>query len=162
MKTNTRGSVLFAFVAANVIAMACTQNQCSLGGMCVSIYECPPLLSLLTSKFLTQSIVNTLRQAQCTPATSHSQSSSFVCCDVFPTPPATAAISRHDQIRPSQSSSPSYGQGAIMPTECGVESTTRKIIGGVGVELDEFPWMAILEYERRKLPSSWISYRRIA
>lgn len=160
MKTNIRSAILFAFATVNVIATGWAQNQCSRGGSCISIYECPPLLSLLQSKFLTQSIVNTLRQAQCSSPSSLAsgqQSSSYVCCDVFPTQ-ATIPVQRNDPIKPVQLSNPSYGQGAIMPEECGVESTTRKIIGGVGVELDEFPWMAILEYERRELK---ITYRNL-
>lgn len=153
-------AVLCAFITANVIVSGVgvwaqkLPTQCPNGGTCMSIYECPQLLSLLTSKFLTQSIVNTLRQAQCVPK-GFNHKSSFVCCDSFTAD--TASRPSHNKRtykgRPVQVTSPSQGMGNVIPTghDCGVESTTRKIIGGAGVELDEFPWMAILEYERREL-----------
>lgn len=149
--------VLCAFVTLNVIVSDVFaqhhQLECATGS-CVSIYDCPQLLSLLKSKFLTQSIVKTLRQAQCTP-TGPAANSAFVCCDNGPAPSVNLPPTRgtYDSGRPSQLSNPSSGLGDEIPShvDCGIESTTRKIIGGAGVELDEFPWMAILEYERREL-----------
>lgn len=109
------------------------------------------MLSLLTSKFLTQTTVNMLRQAQCVPK-GFAHKASSVCCDSFSSQ-SSVRPKKSYKGQPVQLSSPSMGMGNQIPTghDCGVESTTRKIIGGAGVELDEFPWMAILEYERREL-----------
>lgn len=148
-------TVLCAFVTVNVIAsrgsgvFAQQRSQCATGESCISIYDCPRLLSLLHSKFLTQTIVNQLRQAQCIPDGS-GQRSSYVCCEMSQ---MTINRSSYEGKRPVQINSPSRGVGDDLPNtlECGVESTTRKIIGGAEVDLDEFPWMALLEYERREL-----------
>lgn len=158
MKSNLCPVLLCAFMAVNVIASdgggsGVWTNHCD-SGSCVSIYDCPPLLNMLKTKFLTQSIVSRLRQAQCSAPTGQHQKSTYVCCEKTP-PSSHPAVPRNifKDHRPDQISGPSMGLGDEIPTghDCGVESTTRKIIGGSGVELDEFPWMAILEYERREL-----------
>lgn len=152
------GATLGAFfVAFNVIAscggqVQAQQGDCARGVPCISIYECPHLLRLLKSKFITQSIVATLRQAQCDPQ-QIGQKSSFVCCEVLLTVDNRSPINPSSkEVHPKQIKEPSLGLGDIIPDndECGIESTTRKIFGGVAVELDEFPWMAILEYEKRE------------
>lgn len=154
------GSVLWAFfVAVNVIAtcggqvQAQQQGDCPIGVPCISIYDCPHLLRLLTSKFITQSTVKTLRQAQCI-SPQRDQKSSFVCCEILPADNNKRPLINRSggKDHPDQIREPSHGLGNIIPgdDECGIESTTRKIFGGVDVELDEFPWMAILEYEKRE------------
>lgn len=138
-----------ALALLQVIASVTGHNICT-DGPCISVYDCPPLLKLLQSKFLTPSIVSTLRQAQCNPPTG--RSASFVCCASAAAragPVARPSLARNAAAtRPAQSRGPSYGRANQLPATCGVEPTTRKIIGGADVALDEFPWMAILEYER--------------
>ena len=154
-------AVLCAFVTVNVIVSGAwaqqQRSQCATGS-CVSIYECPTLLSLLQSRFLTSSIVNRLRRAQCIPPFGLTQSTSFVCCENNSGSQQMPRSSpTYESSRPVQKSSPSQGEGNQLPSslECGVESTTRKILGGVDVELNEFPWMAVLEYER----CEWLTYK---
>lgn len=55
--------------------------------------------------------------------------------------------------RPTQSSATDFGGNSyLLPTleYCGISSSNR-IIGGERAELDEFPWMALLEYRKRKV-----------
>lgn len=33
--------------------------------------------------------------------------------------------------------------------DCGI-STANRIVGGNATEIDEYPWMALIEYQRRK------------
>lgn len=46
----------------------------------------------------------------------------------------------------------SNGQGNVLPSrgQCGIESFGKKIFGGESTGLDEFPWMALFEYAKRK------------
>ncbi len=48
---------------------------------------------------------------------------------------------------------PSNGQGNVLPSRgsCGVESFGEKVYGGRSTALDEFPWMALLEYAKRNV-----------
>lgn len=36
------------------------------------------------------------------------------------------------------------------PGVCGTESTSNKIIGGTEANIDDYPWMALLKYYKRK------------
>lgn len=40
--------------------------------------------------------------------------------------------------------------GNIMPGNCGLTSLTHRIYGGNETQLDDYPWMALLEYQKRK------------
>lgn len=142
LNTSVISAVVLLLASANSVD---AQNLQCRKGQCISIYECPRMLALLQSKFLTPSIVTQLRQAQCISPT-NTRSNSFVCCTETPQPAAMVNTSP----RPEQIHDRSLGDGNVLPKECGIEPTTRKIFGGVGVELDEFPWMAVLEYERSK------------
>lgn len=48
---------------------------------------------------------------------------------------------------------PSNGRGNVLPGSgsCGVESFGEKVYGGRSTALDEFPWMALLEYSKRNV-----------
>jgi len=38
----------------------------------------------------------------------------------------------------------------LLPSDCG-RDLSQRIVGGEATELDEFPWMTLLEYQKRKL-----------
>lgn len=64
------------------------------------------------------------------------------------------------EFRPKPSESPASafgGNSYLLPTldYCGQDSSNR-IIGGENTEVDEFPWMALLEYKKRKLKKYYL------
>lgn len=69
----------------------------------------------------------------------------YVCC------PSQNQQVPANQPQRSVTSRPSNGQGNILPGRgsCGVESFGEKVYGGRSTALDEFPWMALLEYSKR-------------
>lgn len=133
----------FVFVLS-IFSVARSQNNCQ-PSLCVPIGSCPELASLLT-KVLKPKDVKRLTDAKCI-SQANPRSKSYVCCIATPQPAVTVDTSSN----PTQINEPSDGQGNVLPTECGVEPTTIKIFDGQEAELDEYPWMAVLEYERSKL-----------
>lgn len=51
----------------------------------------------------------------------------------------------------SKSEKPNVNYSSVLPNphkkECGVQTAESKIVGGNLTDLDEFPWMALLEYK---------------
>ncbi|GAB0096573.1 Serine protease 7 [Sergentomyia squamirostris] len=127
--------VITLHLVINVTSQKICRTNSGTRGECVSVYDCPPLLNLLRGAFLTPDVVTELRRAQCSRDPNES---SFVCCER-----TTQSFSRPSQIFTS-----SNNQGDTIDI-CGLEGTTNRILGGVDTNLNEFPWMVLLEYERR-------------
>ncbi|XP_055676489.1 CLIP domain-containing serine protease B9-like isoform X2 [Lutzomyia longipalpis] len=103
-------------------------------GECISVYDCPAILRLLQRPRLTPDIVSDLRNMKCSNSPDEVE---FVCCEQ--TGP--------EETHPNQIYTPSNNQGNVIDF-CGIEGATRRILGGTEATLSEFPWMALLEYER--------------
>ncbi|XP_059610427.1 CLIP domain-containing serine protease B9-like [Phlebotomus argentipes] len=141
---NLRNSLLRIVLAISLLIIPANgQRLCrtpvGTRGECVSIYDCAPLLRLLQRSPLTDDIILSLRRSQCSRRPNEKE---FVCCE------QTANSINH----PTQFSSPSNNVGNIID-ECGVEPASTRIIGGSETKLTEYPWLALLEYERRD--GSW-------
>ncbi|XP_050071964.1 CLIP domain-containing serine protease B9-like [Anopheles maculipalpis] len=138
------------------------QLQCTtptrLRGRCISIYECDSILDYFKQRILTWEEREFLRKSQCTGATSGRQP--FVCCPgngakpVVPSPagPAEQAATTTTQA-PTSDAVLDQLVGGLLPNpkknECGV-SIGMRIYGGENADIDEFPWLALMQYENRK------------
>lgn len=66
-----------------------------------------------------------------------SDSSVLVCCP--------------DKLTSTTQSPPVRGSLLPAPGICGINPIDERIIGGVPTEVDEFPWMALLQYSKRMI-----------
>lgn len=124
-------------------------------GQCIGIRQCPELLNLLQMRPLKPETVDLLRQMQC----GFDDINPRVCCPIQrtsirddessgntfdPNPnserPNNSIVNTNDQnIQYDFSNNP------LLPTDCG-KDLSQRIYGGEITGLDEFPWMALLEY----------------
>lgn len=141
-------------------------------GICLSIKECLPLFNLLQHRPVSMGSVEYLKRSQC----GFEGIDPKVCCALAnPNPNFSGGagyMSKHTTARSTtQSYVPEY-KGTIIryksikilsnlilepidsnllpdASECGLSSQNR-IVGGEATELEEFPWMALVEYQKRK------------
>lgn len=92
-------------------------------GTCISIRQCQPLLNILLGPLSTESI-QFLRLSQC--GRGERSNDPKVCCELV-----------------------GDDTNSLLPEVCGTDLSTR-IVGGEIAELTEFPWMVLLEYDKRK------------
>lgn len=150
---------IFLFISPfiNVDAQNRRQLDCitpdGIAGSCTRIRECPPVLALLQSQPLNPENVNYLKQLQC----GFEGTEPRVCCKPTPTRPPSGQTD--DTIYPGtipltdlkngiESGNTSVAElfnNPLLPNDCGKVLNT-KIVGGTRADLDEFPWMALLEY----------------
>lgn len=128
----------------------------SLPGTCKNIRECPPLLRILQSQPLVPAAINFLRQSQCGFVGNNPK----VCCPAEG--PNTNTDSRYGESTtqsnqgntatvPDTSNVEQYdlSNNPLLPADCG-KDLSQRIFGGERTDIDEFPWMALLEYSTRK------------
>ncbi|XP_055697815.1 CLIP domain-containing serine protease B10-like [Phlebotomus papatasi] len=123
-------------------------------GECVSIYDCPGLLQVLKTLRLTPKMIAGLRRLQC-------GNGPWVCCErnkLEETKDQKIENVRQNRLNgqdhPNQIVTPSNNEGNLI-TICGFQGHTTRIVGGSVTELNEFPWMALLDYEHEN--GTWIS-----
>ena len=117
-------------------------------GLCVSIYYCKSLRSVLEKINLSQQEVQFLRESQCEVGAGNPP---YVCCTAdknynqAPTTVATAVTQRPL----TRIVSPSNGKGNVLPVapNCGHPPLGSKIYNGKDTLLDEYTWMVLLEYK---------------
>lgn len=124
-------------------------------GDCRSIYDCPSILAQFQSR-LTNRVSNYLRSLQCQTDTG---AYPFVCCAMYnnfqqPNPQTTwlTSVDRNDRTPVTSYSGAGNGGHLPAPGYCGLTSLGNRIYGGEGTQLDEYPWMALLEYRKRESP----------
>ncbi|XP_060648956.1 serine protease 7 [Drosophila nasuta] len=129
-------------------------------GYCLSIYDCPSLIDLVQQILLTSNERMFLRDSQCENGFGRKP---YVCCTrdknyasvatTTPTPATTTTTAR-TVIQPSPTSANGdRGQGESLlprPPACGPNSFLDRIYNGNDTALDEFPWMALLEYTNKR------------
>ncbi|XP_063908413.1 serine protease easter-like [Zophobas morio] len=98
------------------------QTPGGLNGDCKPITDCPPLVAVYNKRPLTSENANFLRTHNC----GFQGSMPKVCCPLV---------------------SATLGSTDLLPETCG-HFTEPKIVGGEKTGIDEFPWMALLEYKR--------------
>ncbi|CAH1983355.1 unnamed protein product [Acanthoscelides obtectus] len=110
-------------------------------GECRVISACPPLLSILQKRPLRAQDADYLRRSQC----GFEGTMPKVCCPLDganePMSTTTARTVPVTEAEPADSS--------LLPSidECGTDTQDR-IYGGEVAGIDEFPWMALIEYEK--------------
>lgn len=97
-------------------------------GLCQFLRQCNSLYNLLVRQPLSDQDRNYLRRSQC----GYTQGQVLVCCPDSLQQPTTGQLGGGRGLLPE-------------PGTCGI-STSDRIIGGVETQLDEYPWMALLQY----------------
>ncbi|XP_055378830.1 serine protease 7 isoform X2 [Condylostylus longicornis] len=125
----------------------------------MSLYECPPLISVAMKKPLSKSDIAFLRQAECYEGFGRPP---LVCCNndvgFYNFNGLNGVNPNNDEAFPSVSSPVSQNQPRLRsngnsatlpkPPLCGNEGISPKIYGGSDASLEEFPWMALLIYTK--------------
>lgn len=110
-------------------------------GDCINLRQCQPLLDLLhESGSQRQTHLDYLVKSQC----GFEGRDPLVCCPIDVRP----VTNRYDQPNVGDQQF-NLRNNVLLPTDCGNDLTSR-IIGGEITELDEFPWMTLLEYQKRE------------
>ncbi|XP_066595020.1 ovochymase-like [Prorops nasuta] len=129
-------------------------------GRCISIRQCEPLLNIIRSQPLRPGAIDFLRQSQC----GFQGKNPLVCCTIYgahdmggglSTPPPTQDYISTGSPQDPNNRSPDrsgtstydYSNNPLLPTDCG-QDLSKRILGGEIAEIDEFPWMALLEYQK--------------
>lgn len=124
-------------------------------GSCIGIRQCEQLLRILQTQPLTPDARDFLQQSQC----GYDAHNPPVCCPLEPRitgpsarirlfPGATSANNTNEHAA-DENLRYDLSNNTLLPSDCGKDMTQR-IFGGERVELDEFPWMALLEYDTCK------------
>jgi len=152
--TKTTSIVLcFACFIANIYAQysgtgdyeSCNTPKRELG-QCITIRQCPDLLHLLDRRPLSAKNADYLKRSQC----GFEGLDPIVCCplksDTGVTQP-TVPDSKHPS-KDEGTKHESVTSDILPSTEiCGI-FTQDRIFGGEATSLDEFPWMALIEYQK--------------
>lgn len=148
--------VLFPFFAEYQSSRTgCTaDNQV---GTCILVRNCQLVANILQQS--RDEAIGYLRRNHC----GFNGVDPMVCCitnnmNVNTRPGGTATNPGINTGSPTTTSSQSFdasipidlANNPLLPSDCG-RDLSQRIVGGERTELDEFPWMALLEYQKRKL-----------
>lgn len=121
----------------------------SLLGQCIFLRSCPVLSALFQKKTLSQADRQYLSASQC----GFQDNKPLVCCK-DENEDSRPIFSTQQNDRQNQSPSQQSSSGLLpKPGVCGFDASDR-IFGGERTKLDEYPWMALLQYTKRKTSSS--------
>uniref|UniRef100_A0A336LMT0 CLIP domain-containing serine protease n=1 Tax=Culicoides sonorensis TaxID=179676 RepID=A0A336LMT0_CULSO len=128
---------LVAFLAIITNAQNACRTPRQEVGQCIALNRCQSLFNLLRKRPLTIQDRTYLSQSQC----GWSGNYPSVCCpDGVPQQPRPTA--RPAPVSPTTSKLPVPGQG-----QCGLD-TSERIYGGEATKIDEYPWLALLQYSK--------------
>lgn len=107
-------------------------------GNCIAIKQCQPFVNILQRRPVSAADGDYLRRSQC----GFSGNEPKVCC------PTSGSYNNQEDVT-SRSSVDKDLNSNLLPgvDECGVSEPNR-ILGGEVTEIDEFPWMVLLEYQK--------------
>lgn len=134
-------------------------------GVCISIYECDSLISLVAGGArMRETDRRFLKDSQCSDGFGRPP---FVCCTPdtgYRRSSGNFFFSPNQEPNPTRFSFPESNFGGFQqptdrrnlgrsvdlprPPACGGISIENKIYGGEDSDLDEFPWMVLLEYKK--------------
>ncbi|XP_037816104.1 serine protease 7 [Lucilia sericata] len=150
---------LIACINLNNIYDVNAQSSCSnpnrKSGLCVSIYQCNSLLSVIQKFPISPQELQFLRESQCTDGHGNPP---YVCCTAdknYSQPPTTTATiveQTTPTVAVTKNASPSNGMGNVLPEppRCGPDPLDGKIYNGIDTAIDQYPWMVLLEYRNSK------------
>ncbi|XP_017053007.1 serine protease 7 [Drosophila ficusphila] len=124
------------------------QNQ----GICRSIYDCPSLLAVVQQNSVSSEDRNFLRSSTCSDGVGRTP---YVCCTNDRSFGPQESSSTAPPVTPSifnQGQEGQQGEGNLLPSppKCGPHSFSDKVYNGNDTAVDEFNWMALLEYVDRR------------
>lgn len=137
-------SFLFSTFRSLTLAQCYTPE--GITGQCISVYSCPNVLAQFQGT-LTPATTYYLRSLQCGSGDGQYP---HVCCIIVQNRQQIQQRSRSESTRLTQFNRRNSGTGNILPAYgmCGLISLSQRIIGGDDTQLDDYPWMAILEYRK--------------
>ncbi|XP_032514935.2 phenoloxidase-activating enzyme 1-like [Danaus plexippus] len=150
-----------SFVTFSLLFTSAFSDNCKtpLGrtSQCISLYDCPQLVSAFEQRPLRNDVVSFLRQSQC----GFEGYVPRVCCGPLPdlAPQRPTSTVRPTQ-RPRPDTNINSNVDPVFPEDsnlaprdqCGIDTNGDRIYGGQFTELDEFPWMALLGYKPNTSP----------
>lgn len=152
--------ILSYAVAQNQEQSTCTSINGRIG-RCIIIRQCPELLNILQTRPLKSETIDLLRQLQC----GFDGNNPTVCCPIQNANiDTTYRDNNENDIKSNQSFKEEneqntdkniddenlqydFSNNSLIPTDCG-NDLSQRIIGGEITELDEFPWMVLLEHAK--------------
>lgn len=162
----------FFFFLENQEQSTCTSINGRIG-RCIIIHQCPELLNILQTRPLKSETIDLLRQLQC----GFDGNNPTVCCPIQNANiDTTYRDNNENDIKSNQSFKEQneqstdkniddenlqydFSNNSLIPTDCG-NDLSQRIIGGEITELDEFPWMVLLEHAKRKSFSLSLSLKK--
>lgn len=148
----TRLSPLFFFLLIGIFIskLSAQQEDCVTSrrepGVCIGIRQCPRMIGILQQRPLREDDLQYLQRSQC----SFDRSNPIVCCPSSPTPrPTSRPTPRVPTNNGNDDENPNVNLRShpLFPSDCGTD-TEERIVGGESTDIDEFPWMALLEYQK--------------
>lgn len=120
-------------------------------GKCVSLYDCPKIASRVSGG-VSNEMAEYLRSLSCEDGIGQYP---YVCCEIVSNVPQETTVPTVTErpTRPTRPTQTESGSGAnLLPPsgKCGIQSLGDRIYDGNATKLDEFPWMALLEYKAGK------------
>lgn len=119
----------------------------------MSLYDCPQIASQVSGG-VTNAMAEYLRSLSCEDGVGQYP---YVCCEIVSSLPqalttttTTRAPIQTRPTRPTQSESRNGANLLPVKGKCGIQSLGDRILDGNSTRLDEFPWMALLEYKTCK------------
>ncbi|KAH8374878.1 hypothetical protein KR200_007861 [Drosophila serrata] len=157
MKSTTR-QVLGIFwttclLPFTVLQLVRAQGSCTNprqnSGLCMSIYDCPSLLAVVQQSYVSAQDRMFLRDSQCNNGYGRLP---HVCCPIERRVLDTTTARTVTSPTRSGGQQGQQGQGNLLPSppKCGPHSFSNKVYNGNDTALDEFTWMALLEYVDRR------------
>ncbi|XP_063985537.1 CLIP domain-containing serine protease HP8-like [Diachasmimorpha longicaudata] len=115
------------------------RNPNGIIGTCINIRQCPSLLNILQYENSDPQKIKFLQNSIC----GYEGKDPKLCCVDQQLPTPTLAPDPNDNNNNGNIAS----RSDLLPENCGPD-LQLKIVGGVQVRIDEFPWMALLEYQK--------------
>lgn len=103
------------------------EQRCSEKKECINIRECPALLKMLLQSNLNSETIQNLRDHQC----GFRGKDPLVCCPKKSPPTSVTDLTNNP----------------LLPENCG-RDLSQRIFGGTTCDIDEFTWLALLEYTK--------------
>lgn len=117
------------------------------------MYDCPNVLAQFQGP-LSWETTNYLRSLQCSEGSGRYP---HVCCVIYNRPrqrlrPKDNTGQRPTWLNQVERARGGAGTGHVLPSQnsCGLTSLSHRIYGGEETQLDDYPWLVILEYQKRK------------
>ncbi|GBP52153.1 Phenoloxidase-activating enzyme [Eumeta japonica] len=108
-------------------------------GRCVNLYSCPHLVQMLKNEPVPQDTVQFMQNSRCLGSDRYS-----VCCGTAPPPTHVASI-------PNSKCTTSVAPPDPRTGCCGRSANSNRIYGGNATGVDQYQWLALIEYQRERL-----------